>query len=243
MPIWSRKTRRRNDGRSCSNRSAVFGDLRAAICGGKSKNENHNLKQINPQIFFFKRYFLVSKKCYNKIFRPTHTEPPMFPQRTRLLSSKGATLMYNCWDRLEFCIKLQKMIFFRFGNWATEIEEAHWTGRNSSSRSNSLLRRSKVCKFQKIKETFAPNWGKTWKLKSLKKNIFGKFQATRSQLPLWLCPRSGLPRWRVAARLRQFQTSREWQEEWCTPHSTINNNSTLGESLLWIRWILGTLKI
>ena len=48
MSIWSRKIegRRRNDGRSCSNRPAVFGDLRAAICGGKSENENDNLKQI-----------------------------------------------------------------------------------------------------------------------------------------------------------------------------------------------------
>ena len=145
MSIWSRKIgirRRRNHGRSCSNRPAVFGALRAAICGGKSGK-----KSIIWKILKFsssKDIFLFLKKFYDKIFRPTRTEPPTFPQRTRLLSSKRATLMYSCWDRLEFFSDKKLTFLFRFGNWATETGEAHWTERNSSSRSNSLPRRSKV---------------------------------------------------------------------------------------------------
>ena len=108
---------------------------------------NLEMKSIIWKILKFsssKDIFLFLKKFYDKIFRPTRTEPPTFPQRTRLLSSKRATLMYSCWDRLEFFSDKKLTFLFRFGNWATETGEAHWTERNSSSRSNSLPRRSKV---------------------------------------------------------------------------------------------------
>lgn len=198
--------------------------------------------------FLLQRYFWVSKKFYNKIFRPTRTELLTFPQRTWLLSLKRSNLNVQLLDRLEFGFFLiTKNDFLDLGTERQKQGEAHWTERNSSSRSQARCRgaaRFKCFKSAPLKSLLQmPNdrkrpsqiRKKLINLKILnnkkKKNdniMLKNFRPPDRSLHPGL-PRSDLPRWRVAARLHQFQTSQEWREEWwCTLTAPSATTARLG---------------